>query len=49
VLLASSVLLLSTPPWFLHYAGLTAAPAAIMVGAAVGTLIGVASRLALAG
>jgi alpha-1,2-mannosyltransferase len=42
VLLASSALLLSTPPWFIHYAGLIAAPAAIMVGAAAGTLIGVA-------
>jgi hypothetical protein len=42
VLLASSALLLSTPPWFVHYAGLIAAPGAIMVGAAAGTLIGVA-------
>jgi hypothetical protein len=42
VLLASCALLLSTPPWFIHYAGLIAAPAAIMVGAAGGTLISVA-------
>jgi alpha-1,2-mannosyltransferase len=45
VLLASSALLLSTPPWFVHYAGLIAAPAAIMVGAAAGTLIGVARSI----
>jgi len=42
VLVASSALLLSTPPWFIHYAGLIAAPAAIMVGAATRTLIGAA-------
>ena len=40
VLVATSVLLLCTPPWFVHYAGLIAAPAAIMVGAATRTLIG---------
>jgi alpha-1,2-mannosyltransferase len=43
VLLASSAMLLSTPSWFIHYAGLIAAPAAIMVGAAAGTLISVGS------
>ena len=42
VLLASSALLLFTPSWFIHYAGLIAAPTAIMVGAAAGTLISVA-------
>jgi alpha-1,2-mannosyltransferase len=42
VLLTSSALLLSTPPWFVHYAGLAAAPTAIMAGAAAGTLLGVA-------
>jgi alpha-1,2-mannosyltransferase len=45
VLLASSALLLCTPPWFTHYAGLTAAPAAIMVGAAASTLIGAARSI----
>jgi alpha-1,2-mannosyltransferase len=49
VLLASSALLLSTPPWFVHYAGLIAAPAAIMVGAAAGTLIGVARSIGARG
>jgi hypothetical protein len=33
VLAACVVLLLATPSWFMHYAGLTAAPAALMVGA----------------
>jgi 4-amino-4-deoxy-L-arabinose transferase-like glycosyltransferase len=49
VLLASSALLLSTPPWFVHYAGLIAAPAAIMVGAAAGALISVARSIAARG
>ena len=42
MLLASSALLLFTPSWFIHYAGLIAAPTAIMVGAAAGTLISAA-------
>jgi hypothetical protein len=33
VLAACVVLLLATPSWFVHYAGLAAAPAALMVGA----------------
>jgi hypothetical protein len=45
VLLASSALLVCTPPWFTHYAGLTAAPAAIIVGAAASTLIGRATSI----
>ena len=49
VLLASSALLLSTPPWFVHYAGLIAAPAAIMVGAATGNLIGAARSTGVRG
>jgi alpha-1,2-mannosyltransferase len=49
VLLASSALLLCTPPWFVHYAGLTAAPAAIMVGAAAGTLTGAARSIGTRG
>ena len=42
VLLASSALQLSTPPWFVHNAGPIATPAAVMVGAAAVALIGVA-------
>jgi alpha-1,2-mannosyltransferase len=49
VLVASSALLVCTPPWFVHYAGLIAAPAAIMVGAAVPTLIGVARSIGARG
>jgi alpha-1,2-mannosyltransferase len=49
VLMASSALLLSTPLWFVHYAGLTAAPAAIMVGAAAATLIGVSKSIGARG
>jgi alpha-1,2-mannosyltransferase len=49
VLVASSALLLSTPPWFVHYAGLIAAPTAIMVGAAAGTLIGAARSIGARG
>jgi alpha-1,2-mannosyltransferase len=49
VLLASSALLLSTPPWFVHYAGLIAAPAAIMVGAAAGTLTSFARSMGARG
>lgn len=36
LLVALVVLLMSTPSWFLHYSALTAAPAALVLGAAVG-------------
>lgn len=36
VLVAVCALLLTTPSWFLHYAGLIAAPAAVVVGEATG-------------
>ena len=38
LLVALVVLVMSTPSWFLHYAALTAAPAALVLGAAVGML-----------
>lgn len=34
----ASALLMSTPSWFFHYAGLTAAPLALVLGSAVGVL-----------
>ncbi len=37
-LVATMTLLLNTPSWFLHYAGLSAAPLALVVGSAVGVL-----------
>lgn len=56
VLAATVILLLVTPSWFLHYGGLSAAPAAVVVGAAMAPLLGarsrwvpVAARVALAG
>ncbi len=36
VLAPVTALLLSTPSWFLHYAGLAAAPVAVVIGAAAG-------------
>ncbi len=47
VLLATGAMLLVTPSWFLHYAGLTAAPAAVVVGSAAGALVGLARWRAL--
>jgi alpha-1,2-mannosyltransferase len=40
VLGAALVLLFSTPTWFLHYSGLSAAPLAVVVGAAAGVVAG---------
>lgn len=39
LLLTSGAIVLSTPMWFLHYAGLTAAPIALTVGGAVGAVL----------
>ena len=41
LLLAFVTMLLLTPPWFLHYSGLTAAPAALVAGGGVHLLISV--------
>ncbi len=40
VLSATLVLLVSTPTWFLHYSGLSAAPLAVVIGAAAGVAAG---------
>lgn len=39
LLVALVALLMSTPSWFLHYSALTAAPACLVLGAAVGTVV----------
>ena len=39
VFLASFVLLMLTPSWFPHYASLVAGPAAVMIGAGLGSLV----------
>lgn len=46
LLIAHGAIVLITPMWFLHYAGLTAAPIALAVGAAVGVVLGWAPRVA---
>ena len=46
LLIAHGAIVLITPMWFLHYAGLTAAPIALAVGAAVGVVIGWVARVA---
>jgi alpha-1,2-mannosyltransferase len=42
LLLGQSAFLLITPTWFPHYAGFTAAPVALVVGAAIGRVIALA-------
>lgn len=39
LLVVTGAIVLSTPMWFLHYAGLTAAPIALAIGGAVGAAI----------
>jgi alpha-1,2-mannosyltransferase len=39
LLLANGAIVMITPMWFMHYAGLTAAPIALAIGGAAGTLI----------
>ena len=39
LLLTHSAIVLSTPMWFLHYAGLTAAPISLALGGAVGAVL----------
>jgi alpha-1,2-mannosyltransferase len=45
LLLTHGALVLAAPMWFLHYAGLTAAPIALVLGGSVGAIMGWSGRV----